>query len=98
MVFRHHLWLLAVAALAACTQFPELEGTVRPELRDAPYPALVPLEPILASVPPATVDPVEVADGLEARRAALRNRANAIRGAVIDPAARNRLDEGVTAR
>jgi len=80
-------------ALAACTQFPELEGTISPDLENADYPDLVPLEPLLARAAPAIADPVETTKALDTRVAALRARANALqRRAILDNGTRTRLN------
>lgn len=91
--------LLAPAALAlslaGCTQFPELEGTVAPEVQKASYPDLVPLEPILANLEPGGTDPAATSAGIEGRLGALRARANAMRGAVLSGGEKKRLEDGV---
>ncbi|NNE52921.1 MAG: hypothetical protein HKN30_11035 [Sulfitobacter sp.] len=97
MIFRHALWPLLALILAACTQFPELENTVRPEVQEASYPELIPLEPILATVEASPVDPVQTEAALETRLASLRARANAMRGSVLSSQEKKRLDEGVDA-
>jgi hypothetical protein len=40
--------VIILVLLAACADFPALEGTIEPAALTAPYPALVPLGPILA--------------------------------------------------
>jgi len=80
-------------ALAACSQFPELDGTIPADLENADYPDLVPLEPLLARAAPVIADPVETTEALDARAAALRARANALqRRAILDNGARTRLN------
>lgn len=82
-------------ALCACTQFPDLDGTVSPAVENAAYPALVPLGPLLDSAVPTTTDTVQTTQNLEARIAALRARARALqRRAVVDAGARARLTGG----
>ncbi|MGK7752022.1 MULTISPECIES: hypothetical protein [unclassified Roseovarius] len=87
---------LALAfALSACTQFPELDGATSRETRNAPYPALLPVEDLRARVAePRVTD--RTAPSLEARVAALRARAARLRGSVIDGASRARLDRKIT--
>lgn len=65
-------------ALSACTQFPALDGTVTPDLKNADFPDLVPLDPLLANTQPVIADPVQTTQALEARVAALRARARAL--------------------
>lgn len=97
---RHHsamrrvcLLPLLPLCLAACTQFPELDGATSARAEAADYPALVPLEPLLegrrsAAAPPPAAD-------LEGRVAALRARAARLRaGPVIDSATRRRMAGG----
>ena len=90
-------WILLAAAtsLAACTQFPELRHTQTGALQDAEYPALVPIEPILASVDAPSTDPALEQDALNARVAGLRGRANRLRGGVLSDAEKKRLEEGL---
>ena len=88
--------LALLFALCACTQFPELDGTVSPEVEGAAYPALVPLGPLLASAVPAGSDPVQTTQNLEARITLLRARARALqRRSVLDASARARLTGGL---
>lgn len=66
----------ALAGLASCTQFPEVDQATDPAVFQAPYPRLLPFELLQASaVPPEPVDP---AAALAARAAALRARADAL--------------------
>ncbi|MEP0013703.1 hypothetical protein [Tateyamaria sp.] len=67
--------LLLCLTLAACTQFPELDGTVAPDLKDADFPKLVPLEPLLIASAPVVANPVQTTQSLDGRIAALRARA-----------------------
>ncbi|WP_299042894.1 hypothetical protein [uncultured Tateyamaria sp.] len=79
-------------SLAACTQFPDLDGTVPPSVEAADFPALLPLEPLMARAAPIVSDPVETANTLERRIAALRARARALqRRDIVDPATRARM-------
>ncbi|MEM6372418.1 MAG: hypothetical protein AAF727_06525 [Pseudomonadota bacterium] len=64
--------------LAGCAQFPELDGTVAPDLANADFPDLVPLGPLLQDVPPDVDDAEETTRALDARIAALRARAAAL--------------------
>lgn len=79
-------------ALAGCTQFPELDGVVAPDVANADFPALLPLEPLLASAAPVVADPVATTTNLQSRVSALRARATALqRRAVLDAGTRSRL-------
>ncbi len=87
--------IAAFLALGACVQVPELNERVPPELRDAPYPTLRPLDDTLG---PA-VDPVSEAEELDERLSgrvqSLQARARGLQGPVIEPAARQRLREDI---
>jgi hypothetical protein len=86
---------LAALTLCGCARFPELSGRVPQDVAARGYPALVPLDGLLADpVPPdaATVD--AAAAPVAARAAALRARAAALRAPVLDAAARDRLAGG----
>lgn len=78
--------------LTACTQFPELDNTVTPDVEASDFPPLVPLEPLLAGAAPVVSDPVQTTETLEARVAALRARASALqRRNIVDPVTRERM-------
>lgn len=64
--------------LCACIDIPEVDGTVLPELENAAYPKLVPLDPLMAGAVPPGVDAEQTTQDLEARVAALRARARAL--------------------
>lgn len=87
--------LLTLLAIAACTQFPDLDSRTTRAAMNAPYPALVPLDALLAGLP--AMDRGEVITrGLEGRAAGLRARAAALRArAVIDSGTRARLAAAV---
>jgi len=90
---------LAVAALlfaTACTQLPELDATVPAHLQNAPYPDLIPLDGSLAAeqLPRDQAEPIE--QSLAARRSRLQARARELDGPVVDPAARKRMQGGVS--
>lgn len=97
MTRRFALFFLATAALAlsACTQFPDLEHTRTDALKDAEYPALVPIEPILAAIEPPGTLPDETTAGINTRLAALRGRAEGLRGDVLSADDKRRLAEGL---
>lgn len=77
---RPALLFLTFTLLAACTPFPELDNSPTRAPANAPWPPLVPLDPLMAQA--GTPDRAEAAaETLEARGAALRARAAAIRSA-----------------
>ena len=84
--------LVVAGGLSGCIDVPELDRSQDPSLANAPYPALIPLEPVLAG----RGDPAEQADeeeaGLAARVAALNAQASALAAQpVLDPADKARL-------
>lgn len=84
--------LVLCLALTACTQFPELDGAVTPDLKNADFPALVPLDPLRAQATAVVGDPVETTNRLENRVAALRARAAALqRRPIVDASTRSRF-------
>ncbi|AGY32433.1 hypothetical protein GQF56_05090 [Rhodobacter sphaeroides] len=76
------LILAAMAALAGCTAFPEVEA--RTSRADEPAPPLLPLDELLARAGTPTVTP-ETQASLEARAAALRARAASLQSAPAEP-------------
>lgn len=85
--------LLLCLTLCACTQFPELDGTVAPDLKDADFPRLVPLEPLLIASAPVVADPVQTSQALDGRVAALRARAAALQQRdVVDAETERKLE------
>lgn len=88
--------LCLILCLSACTQFPELDATVPAEADAAAYPDLVPLLPVLASADATPERQSAVEQSLEGRIARLRNRADRLRGNVIDRRTRARMARGVT--
>jgi hypothetical protein len=80
----------AATGLSACTQFPELEGSISASARQAPYPTLLP-DAFMGAVQPAA-DAPDIADTLTARAANLRARGDILRGApVVDPQDRSAM-------
>jgi hypothetical protein len=69
--------LLLTGLAAGCTQFPELDETATPGVADAPYPALVPLGPLIAEPAAPQATPEAIAE-VEARVAGLEARADAL--------------------
>ncbi|RKF16527.1 hypothetical protein D6850_02965 [Roseovarius spongiae] len=86
--------LFLALMLSACTQFPQLDGTVSEEVRRAPYPDLVPLGTLDMRATTGRLTP-ETGARIEARIARLRARAARLRGTVIDAPARRRMKAGV---
>ena len=86
---------LALLALSACTQFPALDRTITPAIENADYPALVSLDPLLASATTGRVDAVQTEAALNARVARLRARAARLRGSVLSGREKQRLEQGL---
>ena len=87
--------IACLVALAACAQFPELDGTVTPDIANARPPELVPLSTLIArsSAGSPTVE-AQVGE-FTPSLTNLRNRAERLRGPVIDPATRARMLRGI---
>ena len=71
-------WLLGatILLLTACAEFPELEGTINDEARNAPYPRLINIDN-LTSATPTTSAPVDLQsriNSLETKADSLRSR------------------------
>jgi hypothetical protein len=95
MISRAFLVALSLPALAACAQFPELDHTQTTRLENADYPALIPIEPILARADAPRPDLTREESVLNARLAALRARADRMRGTVLSGAEKQRLENGL---
>lgn len=74
------LGLLAISVIGGCTRLPDLDNTVTPAAKLAPYPALIPLEPMLAEFSDSQTTPAPNAQQ-NLRAAALRDRAARMRAA-----------------
>lgn len=83
------------ASLMGCTQFPALDGAITEHGQNAKFPKLVPVGTLLAQTAPSAVSPEQTVTGLNARVAALQNRATRLRGSVIDADTRRRMKNGV---
>lgn len=80
-------------ALAACTEFPELDVAVPDSATKGPYPALLPMEQILAGPEPTVSE--ETLGNMQSRVAALKARASRLRRPVVDAPTRARMRRGV---
>lgn len=85
---------LSFGLLAACTEFPALDGKVSAAARAAPYPKLLPIDDLLTRPTPPRLSETDVT-ALAARAARLRRRAAALQGPVIDQSTRKRLASSV---
>ena len=82
-------------ALAACSDFPDLDAEISPEARAAGYPDLVPLAEVTDRRKKARTT-AEDGERLAARAAALKARARLLRGVRIDDETRRRLSPSLT--
>jgi hypothetical protein len=81
--------------LSGCADVPDLDGRISAQAAAAPYPTLQPLAPLLAqAAAPARVTPATTA-AVDGDAAALRARAAALRGPVVDADTRARMTGGV---
>ncbi|QIE47461.1 hypothetical protein G5B38_06380 [Pseudohalocynthiibacter aestuariivivens] len=86
--------LILMAALASCSQFPELDAAVSDDIRDAPYPDLVPLDTLDIRTGTGRIAP-DAAQTMESRVARLKSRAARLRRTVIDQDTRARMQGGI---
>ena len=81
--------------LAGCADAPSLDGRISAAAASAPYPVLQPLAPLLErAAQPGRITP-QTPRQLEGGAAALRARAAALRGPVVDAATRARMQAAV---
>ncbi|MDX1780598.1 MAG: hypothetical protein R3256_04680 [Thalassovita sp.] len=69
---------LSLAVLVGCSEFPDLSETIEPAARQAPYPALIPIDDLLGAETGAD-RPSDTTAELQARARALRARAARLR-------------------
>ncbi|NOR30648.1 hypothetical protein [Sulfitobacter sp.] len=95
----HHalsgLCALALLLPAACTQFPALDSRTTPEMLAAEYPALVPVDPLLAQAAAGQINADQTENSMNARVAGLQARAARLRGSVLTGSEKQRLGEGL---
>lgn len=85
-----------VLLTAGCTpNLPAIDARLTPELEAADYPALVPLDQAAPPQTPPADSAQTLSDGLAARAAALRARADRLGQPVVDEAAKSRMDAGI---
>jgi len=85
---------LGAAMLAGCTPFPDVGGSASEAALAQPYPDLVPLDGLDTRLETSRIAP-ETLPGIEARVSDLEARADRLRGAVVDPDTRRRMERGV---
>lgn len=72
---------LLLAALAGCTDFPDLDGTIDPAVERQPFPKLQPQSRILGVARAADTDEAQVREALAQASEGLGARAEAARNA-----------------
>lgn len=88
------VWIILGVMVSACAEFPEVDAALAAGDPAADYPALLPFEELIPQQDVRLDD--GDADALLARATDLRNRADGLRGPVIEPDTRDRMDDGVT--
>ena len=89
------LTVLVLIALCGCAAPPALDGRISAAAAAAPYPTLQPLAPLLARATQPPRITAQTTSGTQGNAAGLRARAAALRGPVVDPATRTRMQQGV---
>jgi len=87
-------WIIPIAMLSACTEFPEVDTALAKGDPKAEFPALLPFEQLLSADDPRLTETDD--EALLARAADLKARADALRRPVIDEQTRERMEDGVT--
>ncbi|SEV98143.1 hypothetical protein SAMN04488515_0502 [Cognatiyoonia koreensis] len=87
--------LSLLIGLCACAEFPALDERIDDAARAAPYPTLTNIAPLIAQANASGTATNSVATEIDGRRANLSARADRLRGAIIEPALRNRMQRGV---
>ncbi|MFK7751488.1 MAG: hypothetical protein AB8B51_02955 [Sedimentitalea sp.] len=86
---------LCALVLTSCTDVPDLGDSVRPALRNADYPDLVPIETLLALRESPSQAAEKLEQNLSGRIGRLKRRAAALQDPVIDAPSRERLQSGL---
>lgn len=97
-MFRTTTLAFAIAALsnvAGCTDIPQLEQSVSERAQAAPYPTLISLDSIIASITNDEAGKTAAAN-VTTRSSALRAKAARLSGDVIAPNDQTRLTSGTT--
>ena len=85
--------LALVLGLTGCSRTPDLGTGAAPDLEDADYPALIPLDSVLGPPPDPQAEAEKLAEALNRRRDALRARAQRLTGPVVDAATEQRMSD-----
>jgi len=88
------LFVIAIAGLASCTQFPDLDATLDDADKDAPYPRLLPKSQFSTAATQVTITP-QITDDIQSRVDRLLARANGLRAPALTPPERARLENAI---
>lgn len=83
--------IFLVGALPACTDFPEVDAALQAEGTTGDFPTLLPMDTLLARADGVTVT-TEISTNVADRLAALRRKADRLRGPVLSRNERRRLE------
>ena len=89
---------IAFATLTSCAEFPDFDDRIGQSARNATYPTLQPLDPLIAAaasmVTSGQITPASQ-QAFNSRITALRAKASQLRGPIIDAGTRARMRRGV---
>ncbi len=89
------LTAFSLSLLVGCANAPALDGRISAAAAAAPYPILQPLAPLLARAAEPGKITTPSMTRTDSTAAALRARAAALRGPVVDGATKSRMQRGV---
>lgn len=84
---------MLVVFAAACSRTPDLGTRAAPDLDNADYPALIPLDNVLGPPVDPQSEAEKLAEDLNRRRDALKARAGRLNQPVVDPESAARLSD-----
>ena len=90
------IFAIPLAMLAGYTTIPELTERVPPQIKNAAYPELVPLEDVLGAPVNPQEEATELQKHLQARSERLASKARELQSPVLDEADRDRLGHEIT--
>lgn len=92
MAMRHWAMILAMGLLPACAEFPEVDAALAAEGTPDRFPALLPMDTLLARADGVVITP-QIGTDVAGRVAALNRRADRLRGPVLSRSERRRLQQ-----
>lgn len=87
--------LFLLLCLGACAKFPQLDDRIDAAARDAPYPTLTDISPLLVQANTVVPGNTAVAQDIAGRVSGLTARANALRGGIIEQPVLARMRRGI---